>query len=375
VLAKDGFVSSDAKQKLVVAFLGSQELRPNMITILQNFGELLNDHLELHLITGTQEIDSTITSYFKVFFFDSTQKNDRYGLKSARKMLKGYLSSHKPNLLINLSQPLPLGVAVSQVARKYGIAHVIRVTGDIIGEKQRARTWLGKLRKWIVYDLWITSMLKKADGTIVLGDRLKNQLVARGVSENKVEILRQPFRSGNFIQLSSEQRSLLRTKLCMDPDKSLILFVGSLTNSKGLDRLVEIIRVLSRGNGDFQYCIVGDGPLRAKIEDMKLPDTNVVGPVARKDVHKYFQAADLFVYPTRSDGLPNVILEAVNCSLPILATSVGEIPSVVRYGLTEPGQFANRILNEDYRSEEMPEWLNWSHQRDQYLKFLKRMVR
>ena len=81
--------------------------------------------------------------------------------------------------------------------------------------------------------------------------------------------------------------------------------------------------------------IVGDGPERRYLEQLSarlglIRDVRFVG--YRDDVSSYYEAAHVFALPSHSEGSPNVLLEAMDAGVPIVATSVGGIPEIIRHG-------------------------------------------
>lgn len=102
--------------------------------------------------------------------------------------------------------------------------------------------------------------------------------------------------------------------------------------------LLKAWRRLSMGDTKpLPLFVVGDGPERAPLallaEQLGLKEhINFTGFV--KEVAQYFHLAHFFVLPSRSEGLPNALLEAMACGLPAVATHVGGIPKVVIDGET-----------------------------------------
>ena len=75
---------------------------------------------------------------------------------------------------------------------------------------------------------------------------------------------------------------------------------------------------------------VGDGPLRAEVE--RSLHALAAGPRPNAEVATYLAAADLFVLPSYSEGMPTVLVEAGAVGLPIVATTVGGIPELLAGG-------------------------------------------
>lgn len=115
----------------------------------------------------------------------------------------------------------------------------------------------------------------------------------------------------------------------------LIGVVGRLSHEKGVDLFLDACQVLARRGVAFQAVIAGDGPERASLmeqcEASGLSDrVFFLGHVA--DVGSLYQDLDLLVIPSRSEGLPNVLLEALAMDVPAVSTAVGAVPEV----LTDP---------------------------------------
>ncbi len=116
-----------------------------------------------------------------------------------------------------------------------------------------------------------------------------------------------------------------------------VLFLGNLAPAKGFDVFAAMAaELVRRGVRDLEYVVAGVRP----DEDWKrfvpapvLPRLNMLGELPHAEVLRELMAADLLVIPSRQESLPNTLLEAFACSLPVVATSVGGIPELVRHGL------------------------------------------
>jgi L-malate glycosyltransferase len=116
------------------------------------------------------------------------------------------------------------------------------------------------------------------------------------------------------------------------------LFVGRLEHEKGTDVLLDAWTQVRQSLPDALLLLVGDGGLRSSLEACATPDVRFAG--LADDPLPYYQAADCFVLSSRSEGLPNAVLEAMATGLPVVATAVGGVPDVLHHGkeglLVEP---------------------------------------
>ncbi len=122
------------------------------------------------------------------------------------------------------------------------------------------------------------------------------------------------------------------TALAVALRRPLVGVVGRLSPEKGVDLFLEACAVLVRKGIAFSAIVAGDGPGRARLEAQRARlglETCVqfVGQVSNVDV--IYDNLDLLVLPSRSEGLPNALLEAMRADVPIVATAVGAIPDVV----------------------------------------------
>lgn len=120
-------------------------------------------------------------------------------------------------------------------------------------------------------------------------------------------------------------------------EKRYILYVGGLTYRKGLFDLVECGKYICKRYTDISFVIVGDGPLRnalkEKIEKLNLKDKfEFKGHVPRTELIRLYQNATIYIVPSHYEGLPTVLLEAMSCGLPVVATAVSGNIDVISSG-------------------------------------------
>jgi glycosyltransferase involved in cell wall biosynthesis len=117
------------------------------------------------------------------------------------------------------------------------------------------------------------------------------------------------------------------------------VYVGGLVDSKGIQELAAAAEPLLRRHERFQLVCVGDGPARNRLVALarrvgRERAVALPGRVAPDAVPRFLQAADFLVLPSYSEGMPQAVLEAMNCGLAVVATRVGGTPEAVLDGQT-----------------------------------------
>ncbi|MBM3695454.1 MAG: glycosyltransferase [Actinobacteria bacterium] len=134
---------------------------------------------------------------------------------------------------------------------------------------------------------------------------------------------------------SPEDRGAARHEFGLGPDAPVLITVAVLREPKGLQHMLAALPRVAAAFPAVRYLVVGDGPHRAALEaatrNLSLED-RVVFAGARHDVPRLLAAADVFVLPSLTEALPTVLAEAMAAGLPIVATTVGGIPEMVRHG-------------------------------------------
>lgn len=117
--------------------------------------------------------------------------------------------------------------------------------------------------------------------------------------------------------------------------KKIIGTVGRLTYQKAQEYLIESARDLIKKGYDFEFHIYGDGEERDKYQDLIQSyglEESVKLMGYTDDVYAVLKSFDLFVLPSRYEGIPYVILEAMSLGIPLISTDVGGISEVIRNG-------------------------------------------
>jgi glycosyltransferase involved in cell wall biosynthesis len=145
----------------------------------------------------------------------------------------------------------------------------------------------------------------------------------------------------------------VRASLGVRPHERLLLYVGRLIDTKRVCDAIDMLPLLGADLA-VKLVIAGDGPereaLQAQVSKLGLTES-VVFMGQRQDVPDLLQAADIFLFPSETEGLPNSLIEACLARLPIVACRVGGVVDVVKDNETallasprNPGELANGVL-------------------------------
>lgn len=164
---------------------------------------------------------------------------------------------------------------------------------------------------------YMLSTALRCDRFSALTQTIKQELVAAGVpAEDVVELV-------NGVE--TDRITVKRDYALHNPPR--LIFVGRLHEQKGLDILLNAFRQLvgRKATGETRLQLVGDGPLRDYLQDLayRLGIARLVEFSGQTDqVIGHLQQADIFVLPSRAEGISNALLEAMACGLPAVVSDV-----------------------------------------------------
>jgi len=125
----------------------------------------------------------------------------------------------------------------------------------------------------------------------------------------------------------------------LEERKNLVGYIGRLEKGKGVMNFVKAIPLILKKQDDLEFFLGGYGPLynviKNELRHNKLSQkVELTGWIPHDKVADYLNELKLLVLPSYSEGLPTIILEAMACGTPVLATPVGGVPDVIKDGDT-----------------------------------------
>ncbi|UWG52013.1 Glycosyltransferase [Halalkaliarchaeum sp. AArc-CO] len=141
----------------------------------------------------------------------------------------------------------------------------------------------------------------------------------------------------------------------IDHDGYVVLFVGRLVEGK---RPMDVIQAVSRLDDDIHLYICGDGPLRSELEATAGPQVTFLGLVPHEEMPEVYRAADLLVLPSRAEGTPRTIMEALSTGVPVVCSDLPQVRSVfgecVRYTSKEDIEEIASAIKERIDADQAP---------------------
>jgi len=185
-------------------------------------------------------------------------------------------------------------------------------------------------------------LLGQVDYFVAVNDEIEQELRDFGLVTAPVEVFPNGVDIDRFCPANEPERHVLRDRLSLPQSAMLAVFAGRLEPQKNVDNLLlawKQVELNARPGEDARLLILGDGTQKSALVALaeQLDITNSVHFIGRVDqVGNYLRAADLFVLPSRAEGLSNALLEAMACGLAVVATDIGgnnEIVSHLKNGI------------------------------------------
>ncbi len=243
-----------------------------------------------------------------------------FALPTAYRRLNDWLASNPPQVLQSM---LFHANVLAAWTRNYATGS-IKVGGARVVEPS---IWRNRLERWA---------MKRMQAMVCVSDSVEQAMRSQGIHNIPLPVI------GNSINLHAVDQTPVADWATvmpgvMESTDQVLLFVGRLHPQKGLETLVDALPPLLDKHPEMRVVLVGDGPLRPWLNEQAAllggNRLNVLG--WRRDAMSLIKACRMLVLPSRYEGMPNVIMEAMAASKPVAATRVEGVGELLREGVVD----------------------------------------
>jgi glycosyltransferase involved in cell wall biosynthesis len=227
--------------------------------------------------------------------------------------------------IIHAHRVYPEGFAAILLGKLFRKPVVITVRGSDINV----------LPKQFMLNRLIRFALKNAAIIIAVSKELKEKVSSLGVVEGKIKIMP---KGVDLEAFKPRDKNQLRKSLGLPQDKKIVLYVGNLVPVKNPFAIIEAVSCMPQEEQKkYLFVFIGQGELKQLIE-RKIRRLNMdsifllTGAMQPVQIPSWMNTADILVLPSISEGMPNVLYEAMACGLAVIASDVGGITDVITDG-------------------------------------------
>ena len=227
---------------------------------------------------------------------------------------------HRYQALIG-SWGFPDAVATSLLGRLRGTPVLMKFHGTDVNDYLNVPS-----KRW-----QIIKAVQSSHAVMCASAALGERLVQAGAAPQRIAVIYNGVDSARFFPVRNHEN---RKPLGLSDDAKLLLFIGNLKPSKGCVDLLDAFVNLAATQPQLHLVFIGDGAARDTLLQRATrrglaARVHLIGKIEHDHLPAWFAACDLFCLPSHNEGVPNVVLEAMACGVPVLATQVGGIPEVV----------------------------------------------
>jgi glycosyltransferase involved in cell wall biosynthesis len=199
-----------------------------------------------------------------------------------------------------------------------------------------SRGWTGESRKVRLYETIDRLHLRYMDRVVCVSQGQARKVRRAGVPPSRITVIPNAARLSASPAPDPEGREQLNSFFTR-PGEFVIVGAGRLSPEKGVAVLIAAAKRVVAAESEARFIVFGEGTQRSALERMIAAaglERVFALPGFRGDLDQLLPNADLFVLPSFTEGLPNVVLEASAAAVPVIATAVGGTPEVVADGRT-----------------------------------------
>lgn len=214
-----------------------------------------------------------------------------------------------------------------------------------------SRGWTWESPKIRFYEALDRRFLRYVSHVVAVSEGQQEKILACGVPQQRVSAIHNAI---NLDDCPTATSINIRQELGLPDDAMIVASAGRLSPEKNYGAMIKTASEVAAHNSSVYFVIFGEGFLRAELEEQIKSaglDKRFLLPGFRNDLQSVLHDIDIFMLPSLTEGLPNVVLEAFAARKPVVATRVGGTPEVVQEGISgfltrpdETGLMAKHVL-------------------------------
>lgn len=240
----------------------------------------------------------------------------------AGRVLSPRVAAFRPDVVLGY-WVYPDGYAALRVARRLGVPCVVGALGSDIHVRSGFNAAMTR------------RTIAGADALLTVSEAMRQTAIDDfGARPERVHTIVNGYNTSVFRPGDQAQA---RAELGLPASGKVIVYVGRFVEAKGLRELITAFEALAREDGSARLVFIGDGVMKDRL--MALVNGSepggrilVPGGMAPHEVARWICASDVLTLPSWSEGYPNVVVEALACGRPVVATDVGGTREIVHAG-------------------------------------------
>jgi teichuronic acid biosynthesis glycosyltransferase TuaC len=226
---------------------------------------------------------------------------------------ESHINSLDPDLILAF-WTYPEGYAAWKIGRRLNIPVIVGALGsDLLVSKGIGRHFTKQA-------------VKNVDRVLTVSDDLRAAAISMGTPPERVRTIPNGSDPAIFYR---RDRAASRNKLGVDLHAHLVLFVGHLSPLKGIPELIAAFSQVRQKIANAELICIGEGPLKHTLSATHLGGIRTLGSKSSIEIADWLGACDLLCLPSRSEGCPNVVVEALASGRAVVATRVGGTPELI----------------------------------------------